>query len=163
VARALIVGCGCHGRTVGSALRDEGWAVRGTSRQRAGVEAIEAAGLEGAIADPDRVGTVLDQVGDVAVVIWLMGSAAGTPDEIEAVNVLRLESLLEKLVDTPVRGFVFEGSGTASDEVLAAGAALVERAAETWRIPVRVIAEGRADGDAWTTAVREAASAVLSG
>ena len=163
MARALIVGCGCHGRELGASLRDEGWAVRGTSRGTEGVAAIEAAGLEGTVADPDRVGTVLDQVGDVAVLIWLMGSAAGSAEQVEAVNVLRLESLLEKLVDTPVRGFVFEGAGTAGEDVLAAGASLVERAARTWMIPVRVVAEARDDAGAWQAAMRAATSEVLSG
>ncbi len=159
----MIVGCGCHGRGLGAALRDEGWAVRGTSRRPEGVAAIEAAGLEAAAADPDRVGTILDQVGDVAVMIWLMGSATGSADEVEAVNVLRLESLLEKLVDTPVRGFVFEGAGTASEQVLAAGAALAERASRTWMIPVRVVTGSRDDADAWGAAMQEAATSVLSG
>ena len=159
----LIVGCGCHGRELGISLRDRGWAVRGTSRRADGIEAIEAAGLEAAVADPDRVGTILDQAGDVAVMIWLMGSAAGSGDTAEAVNVLRLESLLEKLVDTPVRGFVFEGAGTAGEEILAAGAGLVERAGRTWMIPVRVVTEGREDADEWMAAMQAAATGVLSG
>ena len=137
--------------------------MRGTSRGPAGVAAIEAAGLEAAVADPDRVGTILEQVGDVAVMIWLMGSATGSADEVEAVNVLRLESLLEKLVDSPVRGFVFEGAGTAGEEVLAAGAALAERAARTWMIPVRVVTEPRDGADEWRAAMREAATSVLGG
>jgi len=163
VARALIVGCGCHGRELGVALLAGGWAVRGTSRGPEGVEAIRAAGLDGAIADPDRVGTILEQVGDVATVIWLMGSATGTGDERQAVNVLRLESLLEKLVDTPVRGFVFEGGGSAGDDVLAAGAALVERASRTWMIPTRVVTETRVEAAAWSAAMQAAAGAVLGG
>jgi len=43
LARALIVGCGCRGRELGTALLAEGWAVRGTSRSEAGLAAIEAA------------------------------------------------------------------------------------------------------------------------
>ncbi len=42
--------------------------MRGTSRGEHGLAAIEAAGIEPALADPDRVGTVLEVVGDVAVV-----------------------------------------------------------------------------------------------
>ncbi len=163
MARALLVGCGCHGRELGQRLIAEGWAVRGTSRSPAGLELIGSAGLDAASADPDRVGTILEQVGDVAVVVWLMGSATGTPDQLEAVNVLRLESLLEKLVDTPVRGFVFEGSGTAGDSVLAAGAELVERAARTWMIPVRIVDADREDAEAWTAAMSGAVSSVLLG
>jgi hypothetical protein len=163
VARALLVGCGCHSRELGRALRDDGWAVRGTSRSAAGAAAIEAAGIEPAIADPDRVGTVLDHIGDVAVVAWLLGSATGTPEAIEAVNRLRLESLLTKLVDSPVRGFVHEAAGSADRSVLDAGAELVERAGRTWMIAVRVVRAER-DGDGgWTTAMAAAVTAVISG
>ena len=84
MARALLVGCGCHGRELGRALLAEGWAVRGTSRREDGLAAIGSAGIEPAIADPDRVGTVLDHVGDVTVVAWLLGSASGTVEEMSA-------------------------------------------------------------------------------
>lgn len=163
MARALLVGCGCHGRELGRALLDEGWAVRGTSRSAARAEVIGKAGIEPAIADPDRVGTVLDHVGDVTVVAWLLGSATGTPEEIEAVNRLRLESLLEKLVDSPVRGFVYEGAGSADRTVLDAGADLVERAGRTWMIPIRIVRAER-DGDGgWKTAMAAALTGVISG
>jgi nucleoside-diphosphate-sugar epimerase len=163
VARALLVGCGCHGRELGRALRADGWAVRGTSRRADALPAIEAAGIEPALADPDRVGTVLEHVADVAVVAWLLGSATGTREEVEAANRLRLGSLLEKLVDSPVRGFVFEGAGSADPDVLAAGAELVERAGRTWMIPVRVVTAERDEGGAWTKAMAAAAADVLSG
>jgi nucleoside-diphosphate-sugar epimerase len=163
LARALLVGCGCHGRELGRALLADGWAVRGTSRREDGLGAIESAGIEPALADPDRVGTVLDHVGDVTVVAWLLGSATGTADEIEAANELRLGSLLEKLVDSPVRGFVFEGAGTVDPAVLAAGAELVERAARTWMIPIRVVTAERDEDGGWTAAMATAVTGVLSG
>ena len=76
MARALIVGCGCHGRALGNELAARDWQVRGTSRTPHGLEAIGNAGLEPALADPDRPGTILDLVGDVTVLVWLLGSAA---------------------------------------------------------------------------------------
>jgi nucleoside-diphosphate-sugar epimerase len=163
LARALLVGCGCHGRELGKALLADGWAVRGTSRREEAFGAIEGAGIEPALADPDRVGTVLDHVGDVAVVAWLLGSATGTPEEVDAANRLRLGSLLEKLVDTPVRGFVFEGAGSADPDVLAIGAELVERAARTWMIPVRIVTAQRDEGGDWAAAMAAAVAGVLSG
>jgi len=138
LARALIVGCGCRGRELGAGLLAQGWAVRGTSRHEEGLAAIEAAGIEAALADPERPATVLDLVADVAAVYWLLGSATGEPENLEAIHGPRLERLLERLVETPVRRFVYEAHGSVAPEVLAAGAALVERAAETWRIPVEV-------------------------
>ena len=120
-----------------------GWRVRGTSRSSAGVEAIEAAGLEGALADPGRPGTILDLVGDVAAVIWLLGSAAGEPEQIAAIHGPRLERLLERLVDTPVRGFVYEAAGSVQPDRLRTGRETVERAARTWRIPVAMLERER--------------------
>ena len=138
MARALIVGCGCRGRELGATLLEQGWAVRGTSRREEGLAAIEAAGIEPALADPERPATVLELVGDVAVVHWMLGSAAGDRKDVEAIHGPRLERLLEHLVETPVRRFVYEAVGSVDAEVLAGGAALVERAAATWHIPVEV-------------------------
>ena len=47
----------------------------------------------------------------------------------------RLRSLLAKLVDTPVRGFVYEKG---SDE----GEAIARRAAGVWHFPITVVAPG---------------------
>ncbi|OJU83510.1 MAG: hypothetical protein BGO11_13395 [Solirubrobacterales bacterium 70-9] len=158
MARALIVGCGCSGRALGSELRDEGWEVRGTSRTEEGLVAIEAAGIEPARADPERPGTILDLVGDVTVVLWLLGSAKGTSVDLAAIHGPRLEGLLERLVDTPVRGFVYEGVGTVDAEALRGGAELVRRAGETWRIPVAVTETSREQGPQW---VEELETAVV--
>jgi uncharacterized protein YbjT (DUF2867 family) len=158
VARALIVGCGCRGRGLGRRLLDEGWAVRGTSRREEGLAEIEAAGIEPALADPGRPGTVLDLVGDVAVVAWLLGSAAGEAEQVEAIHGSRLERLLERLVDTPVRGFVYEAAGSVQAPVLETGAAAVARAGETWRIPVALLDAGPADPGAWAEAAFAAVS-----
>jgi uncharacterized protein YbjT (DUF2867 family) len=135
VARALIVGCGCRGRLLGGRLRDEGWQVRGTSRREAGLAAIEAAGLEAAGADPAQPATVLELVADATAVVWLLGSARGQPDEVEAIHGERLERLLERLVETPVRGFAYEATGDVARATLEGGAGLVRSAGARWRIP----------------------------
>lgn len=131
MARALIVGCGCRGRELGERLLAEGWAVRGTSRREEGLAPIEAAGIEAALADPDRPGTILELVEDVTVLVLLLGRATGTEDELAAIHGPRLERLLEHLVETPVRGVVYEGTE--------AGAEIVRAAERTWRIPARTI------------------------
>jgi hypothetical protein len=112
-----------------------------------------AVGLEATVADPDHVGSILDQVGDVAVIFWLLGSALGEPEAIAAVHGPRLERLMENLVDTPVRGFVYEGVGRARRDHLERGAAIVRGAAERWRIPVEVVTEDPGDWEAWTEAM----------
>jgi len=163
MARALIVGCGCRGRGLGERLLAEGWAVRGTSRGEEGLAAIEAAGIEPALADPDRPGTILELVVDVAVVYYLLGSAAGEPEMLEAVHGPRLERLMEHLVDTPVRGFVYEGVGSVGAPLLGPGAEIVRAAARTWRIPVAVSAAEPGDVEAWSVEMTGAARALLSG
>ncbi|SRR5690606_2631855 len=162
MARALIVGCGCRGRALGERLLAEGWQVRGTTRDASSLEAIEASGIEAVLADPDRVGTVFEQLDDVSVVAWLLASARGDEDAVAALHGPRLERLLEKLIDTPVRGFVYEAAGTVAAEHIAAGRALVERARATWRIPFAFIEADPADPQAWTRAARDAVLAAIS-
>lgn len=156
MARALIVGCGCRGRALGAALRDEGWAVRGTSRREAGIEPIAAAGLEPAIADPALPGTILDLVGDVALVAWLLGSAEGDDEAVADLHGPKLERLLERFVDTPVRGLLYEGAGSVEPGHLETGRRAVESAAATWRIPARVLEVDGADPEIWLDSTLEA-------
>jgi uncharacterized protein YbjT (DUF2867 family) len=139
VARALIVGCGCRGRELGESLLADDWAVRGTTRNEEGLAAIEAAGIEAALADPDRPASLLELLGDVAVVYWLLGSASGSAENLAAIHGPRLERFLERLVETPVRRFAYEAFGSVDGEVLEAGAVVVEQAARTWRIPVEIL------------------------
>jgi uncharacterized protein YbjT (DUF2867 family) len=162
VARALIVGCGCSGRALGAELLEEGWAVRGTSRDAAGLDAIEAAGIEPVRADPEQPGTILELVDDVAIVIWLLGSATGDPEHVAAIHGPRLESLLERFVETPVRGFVYEGAGTVDASVLAGGAQLARNAERTWHIPVTVTETPREHGPLWVEELENAVVELLS-
>jgi len=155
VARALIVGCGCRGRLLGERLLIAGWAVRGTSRREEGLAPIEAAGIEASLADPEWPATVLELVGDVAVVYWLLGSARGAEENLVAIHGERLEALLEKLVDTPVRRFVYEAAGTVEAGALRGGAEAVREAGERWRIPVAVVEERRDDHGEWAELMLE--------
>jgi nucleoside-diphosphate-sugar epimerase len=153
VARGLIVGCGCRGRELGAVLAERGWQVRGTSRRDDALDRIDEAGIEPARADPERPGTVLELCGDVSAVVWLLGSASGAPELIRAIQGPRLERLLEKLVDSPVRGFAYEAAGSVAPELLDEGRRIVEGASERWRIPVVLLtAERNAAGWAEETA-----------
>jgi uncharacterized protein YbjT (DUF2867 family) len=162
VARALIIGCGCRGQVLGGQLLAAGWAVRGTSRREENLAPIEAAGIEPALCDPDRVGTVLELVGDVAIVLHLLGSAEGEPEALAEIHGPRLERLLEKLVDTPVRGVVYEAVGSVDAAVLEAGAELVRSAGATWRIPFEVISTASEDPGPWSAEMMDLALGLLS-
>lgn len=160
MARALLVGCGCCAREAGGILLERGWAVRGTSRSPDGLEAIAAAGIEPADADPDRVGSLTAQLGDVTVVAWLLTGAVTDSERLGRLNGERLESLLAAMVDTPVRGFVYEalpGAGGAGDP----GRALVDDAASRWRIPTRTVAVERSQPEAWAVAVADAVAVAV--
>jgi uncharacterized protein YbjT (DUF2867 family) len=154
MARALLVGCGCRGRALGTRLLEEGWLVRGTSRQPRGLAAIEAAGIEAVPADPDRVLTVLDQIEGVTAIGWLMGSARGERDQIAALRGPRLERLCEELVDTPVRGLVYEPPGALGDPV--GGEDVLRRASDRWRMPFELIEADPGDWHEWVSAAAAA-------
>jgi hypothetical protein len=145
----MLVGCGCCAREAGRLLVAEGWSVRGTSRTAAGRELIAGTGLEAAEADPDRVGSVVELLGDVTVLAWLLGDLPEA-DVVPTLNGPRLGSLLEKVVDTPVRGFVFEAP------VGGEGRELVEDAASRWHLPAEIVTVGRSDPGAWAAAVAAA-------
>ena len=157
MARVLIVGCGGRGQALARDLAAAGHAVRGTTRYPARAEAIAAAGAEPYVGDPDRIATLMEAIAGVTVVAWLMGSAAGPGAE--DLHAGRLRMLCEKLVDTHVRGLVYEGAGSLPDEVLAGGAEIVRRAAATWNIPVEVL---DAPCDDWLPAAVAAVEALLA-
>jgi hypothetical protein len=158
LARVLIVGCGCRGRALAAELGGE-HAVRGTTRSAANAAELEAAGIEAVVADPDRLGTLLPALSAVTVVCWLMGSAAGSP----AVHGDRLRTLMEHLVDTPVRGLVYEAGGTVGAELLAAGAEIVRTASRTWQIRSEIVTAEPAQHEAWLAEMRGAVERVLAG
>jgi uncharacterized protein YbjT (DUF2867 family) len=107
MARFLIVGCGCRGQALTRALVGAGHIVRGTTRDPGKVGAVEAAGAEAAVADPYRLASVMPLLDGASAVLWLMGTANGSADSVEAVHGPRLESMLELIVDTHARGFFY--------------------------------------------------------
>jgi len=161
VARALIVGCGCRGRTLGRELLARGWAVRGTSRDPRRLEAIEAAGIEPVLADPDFVGTVLDRIDGVSLIFWLLGSAAGERETVVALHTSRLRRLFDKIVDTPVRGFVYELATDLEPADAIEAFEVLRHAGDTWRIPYEVVDAGPSDHDLWLAGMLAAAAELI--
>jgi|SRR3954447_12356759 hypothetical protein len=161
MARVLIVGCGCRGRTLAADLRGAGHAVRGTTREPARTAAIAAAGAEPYVGDPDRIATLMDALTGVAVVCWLMGTAAGDAGGVAALHDGRLRMLFEKLVDTPVRGVVYEAAGLLPAGVSERGRAVAAAAHETWRIPLELLEAHPADHAGWRIAAGAAVARLL--
>ena len=75
------------------------------------------------------LGTLLPWLSGVTVVVWMLGRVPSAD-----LHGPRLSSLLEKLVDSGVRGFVYEDGP---------GANLVHAAGERWRMPVAVAPSDR--------------------
>ena len=103
-------------------------------------------------------------MGDVTLVFWLLGSAVGEPEVIAAVHGPRLERLIEKLVDTPVRGFVYEAAGRVQRRAPRARRA---RSSATRRSGgesrSQVVAQDPGDWEAWTEAMLAAAERLIGG
>ena len=104
MARVLIVGCGCRGQGLARALRAEGHAIRATSRTEARRADIEATGAEFHRGDPDRVASLSYALDNATILCWLLGSATGDPERVAALHDTRLKMLLERTIDTTVRG-----------------------------------------------------------
>lgn len=162
MARCLIVGCGCRGRALAQELIARGHAVRGTTRDPAQLELIEAAGAEAVVADPDVIATLAPSFEHVGVACVLLGSAVGSPGELESLHGTRLDMLLARMLDTTVRGIVYEAAGSVDATVLAAGAARVREHCEVSRIPYVLLDADPADAEGWKAIASAAVDAVLA-
>ena len=146
MARLLVLGGSSH-RALDLA-RDvvaEGHAVRAVTRSEANRERIEAAGAECWIGDPDVVGTIRYALENVTLLLHFLGSS-----DDEDLHGSRLHMLLERTIDTTVRGMVYEAGR---------GRELVEKMTAYNEIPVRILEHGAAD---WDRAAREAVKDLLA-
>jgi uncharacterized protein YbjT (DUF2867 family) len=157
VARVLIVGCGCRGLALAREVAVE-HAVRATTRSPARLDDLERAGIEGVEADPDRLATLVPTLSGVTVVCWLMGTAVGSPE----LHGARLQTLAEHLVDTPVRGLVYEAAGTVDAALLEQGAQIVRNASQTWHIRGEVVTADPTLHEQWLGAMKEAVQRTMS-
>jgi hypothetical protein len=158
--RALIVGGGERGLALATRLRSRGDAARVVSRDPERRAAIESVGAEYLAGDPDRIGTLRYACENVTVLVWALATATGDDAEkIEALHGSRLQMMLERTIDTTVRGFVYEGRGTLDDATLATGKAIVEKMCRKNEIPFAILEADPADPAAWA----EAADAAIAG
>jgi glycine/D-amino acid oxidase-like deaminating enzyme len=160
MARVLIVGCGCRGSALARDLIAAGHPVRGTTRDPARVIELETMGIEGMVGDPYRLATLMPHVANTSAMVWLMGSAVG--EDVEALHRTRLQTVLERLVDTPVRGMVYEAAGTLSPDLYREGAAAVRKAGATWQMPTSVVDIDPADHNLWRAAMLAGVEEILA-
>jgi uncharacterized protein YbjT (DUF2867 family) len=136
-----------------------GHPVRGTTRDPARAAELEAAGIEAAVGDPYRLATLLPHIANTSAMVWLMGSAVG--DDVEALHRTRLQTTLERLVDSPVRGMVYEAAGALPTSLLRKGATEVRKAALTWQMPNVIVEQDPREHEAWLAAMLDAVEQVL--
>jgi NAD(P)-dependent dehydrogenase (short-subunit alcohol dehydrogenase family) len=162
VARLLVLGGSSH-RALALArdLTAEGHAVRAVTRSEEHRQAIEAAGAECWIGDPDVVGTLRYALENVTILVWALGTAAGSPEQVAALHGPRLEMMLSKTIDTTVRGVVYEAAGSVGSDVLASGIVELRRMCERNEIPYAILDEEPAPPEAWVVAALQAIDRVL--
>ena len=163
MARVLIVGCGCRGIELANLLRADGHAVRGTTRDASRAHELEAAGIEPWIGDPDRIASVHYAMENSTILLWALASATGADDDrVAALHGTRLQMMMERTIDSTVRGVVYEGRGSLPEEVLAGGAREVERACTKNEIPWARLDADPADWAAWVGAAKTAIDELLA-
>ncbi len=152
--RALVVGgTSCRALDLTRALTADGHAVRAVTRTEAARAELEGAGAECWIGTPDRIGTLRYALENVTVLLWLLGTASGTPGEVAPLHGSRLRFMLERVTDSTVRGVVYERAGTVPGEILEAGAEELRHANRTNEIPFRLLdADPRGPREAWLAA-----------
>jgi uncharacterized protein YbjT (DUF2867 family) len=163
VARILIVGGGCRGRGLASELVGRGHVVRVSTRTEDGRAAIEAAGAECWIGTPDRLATMRAALDRVAILCWLLASAAGSEHDLRELHTSRLRFFLTQAIDTTVRGFVYEaGAAASSPGPLAAGERIARALTAQNAIPAAFLTSDPRAGGAWLAEALGAIDSLLS-
>lgn len=160
VARILIVGGGCRGLALARALHDERHALRVVTRREQRRAEIEAAGAECFVGDPNRLVTLRAALEHVTIACWLLATASGAPEDVQALHGSRLEQFMGSLIDTTVRGVIYEAGRS---ELPAAGERTVLDKAERNAIPVAILRADPAQAGLWMEQAREAVGALLAG
>ena len=123
----------------------EGHAVRAVTPDEADRARIEATGAECWIGTPDVVGTIRLGFDNVTLVLHLLGAS-----DDEDLHGSRLHMLLERTIDTTVRGVVYEAGR---------GREVLERMTSFNEIPARVVDHG---ADGWDELTRQAIADLLA-
>ena len=149
----MVGGTSCRALDLTRALTADGHAVRSVTRSEAHRAQLEAAGAECWIGTPDRIGTLRYALENVTVLLWLLGTAEGEPEEVAPLHGSRLRFMLERVTDSTVRGVVYERAGTVSPDILEAGAEELRHANRTNEIPFRLLdADPRGPRETWLAA-----------
>ncbi|HLH14877.1 MAG TPA: hypothetical protein VKV16_08825 [Solirubrobacteraceae bacterium] len=162
MARILILAGGCRGRRLAAQLVGEGHAVRVSTRTEAARAAIEETGAECWVGTPDRLATLRGALDGVALACWLLGSCAGTEQQLLALHTTRLQLFLTQAIDTTMRGFLYEARGTSTPPAaLAQGERVVREIASRNAIPTATLDADPREAQAWLEQARERVAALI--
>ena len=157
----LLIGGGCRGLRLVERLVADGHAVRAVTRHERNRAAIERAGAECWIGDPDVVGTLRYALDNVTILVWALATATGALERVAALHGPRLAMMLSRTIDTTVRGVVYEAAGSVAPETLERGVGELRRTCERNEIPYELLAADPADAGAWAAAARAAIERLL--
>jgi NAD(P)-dependent dehydrogenase (short-subunit alcohol dehydrogenase family) len=143
-----MVGGGCRGLALARSLVAEGHAVRAVTRDESRRAELEDAGCECWIGDPDRIGTLRYALDNATVLLWLLATV-----DVPELHGSRLEMMLERTVDTTVRGVLYEGR---------VGEAVVQSAHDRHGIPIAFLDADPAASEAWVSGARAAIDGLLA-
>ncbi|HEY1456991.1 MAG TPA: hypothetical protein VGF15_00605 [Solirubrobacteraceae bacterium] len=161
MARVLIVAGGGRGLHLTERLIAEGHAVRVTTRSEQRRHVIQAAGAECWIGTPDRLATLRQALENVTVTCWLLANATGTEDQIADLHTSRLEFFLGQIIDSTVRGFIYEmPSSSLASDLGARGSEIAHRLTSRNSIPLRVIGADLCEQE-WLEQAHAAVTSVL--
>lgn len=162
MARVVIVGCGRRAMELARLLQADGHAVRGTTRHEERRSELEQAGIEPWIGDPDRIATVHYSMENATILCWFLASAEGDPEKVEALHGTRLEMMLERTIDSPVRGVLYEAQGSVESRALEQGASVVQRICDRNEIPWQLLKSDPSQPAAWAQAAKAKIDSLLS-
>jgi hypothetical protein len=143
-------------------LIEEGLVARIVTRDEGRRAGIEALGAECWVGDPNRLASVVGALEGVTIACWLLGSASGEAEQLQALHGPILESFLSEAIDTTMRGFVYEAAGSVPEEMLVTGVQAAKALAQRNLIPLRVLDADPAAQELWRSQALEAVSGLLT-
>jgi hypothetical protein len=163
VARLLILGGGCRGLWLVREVAREGHAARVVTREESRRAQIEEAGAECWIGDPDRLGTLRGALDGVTIACWLLGTASGPQEQLQALHGARLGAFIMQTVDSTVRGLIYEATGSVSAGLLGTGAQIARETSSRNAIPLVLLTTDPAEQEAWSRQALAAIRGLLGG
>ncbi len=161
--RLLLVGAASErGLALTRSLVSDDHAVRAVTRSEAHRAVLEEAGAEVWIGTPDVIGSLRYGLENVTILAWCLGRAVGETESLRVLHGSRLHMMLEKTIDTTVRGVLYESVGTVDPEILAAGAAIVDTMHVQNEIPYALLETPADDPMAWAVAARASIDTLLA-